>query len=97
MSNPIGATCEVKYIDDNDPDAFSVWYISFCKWKDEATHDSFGVPDVDVAYYCPGGENELKSLMNKGNGNDFWIDNYQLEYKLEEEQKIEDEWWHAIK
>jgi hypothetical protein len=52
------------------------------------------VPDVDVAYYCPGGETELKSLMNKGNGNDFWIDNYQLEYQS---QEIEDAWWVAIK
>jgi hypothetical protein len=79
-NKPVGATCEVKYIDDNDPDSFSVWYISFSQWVDDATHDPFGVKDEEIAYYCPDGETELKSLMKKDNGNEFWIESYELAY-----------------
>ena len=84
MSNinpPIGATCEVKYVGDYDPVSGSVWYVSFGKWEDDATHDSFGVNDELIAYYCEGGEEELKSLMKKDNGQDFWVVDYELEYK----------------
>lgn len=80
-STPIGATCEVKYYDDNDADSFSIWYISFGKWEDDATHDSFDVNDELIAYYCEGGEEELKTLMVKKEGEDFWVVSYELEYK----------------
>jgi len=79
-SKPIGATCTVHYHDDNDPDSFAIWYISFSEWEDDAERDIHGVDDDHIAFYCDG-EEELKALMKRDNGEDFWVEEYELEWK----------------
>lgn len=80
MATAIGATCEVKYRDDNDPDSFAVWYISFSQWQDDATHDAHGVHDDGIAFYCDD-EEALKRLMSAESGEDFIVDSYELAYQ----------------
>jgi len=80
MRTLIGATCEVHYHDDNDPDSHSIWFISFGTIEDDETHDSFGTLDENIAFYCPNGEEELKQLMKRDNKEDFWVEEYELEY-----------------
>lgn len=79
MRKLIGATCEVHYHDDNDPDSHSIWFISFGTIEDDDTHDSFGTLDEDIAFYC-NGEEEVKQLMKRDNGEDFWVEEYELCY-----------------
>jgi len=83
MKTPIGATCTVHYHDDNDSDSHSIWFISFGTIEDDAVCDSFGTPDDDIAFYCPGGEEELKQLMNRNNREDFWVEEYEICYSMD--------------
>lgn len=61
------------------------YYISFGTYRDDDEHedgvivDNFGVPDDKIFYYCPGGEEELKELMEPNKWHDFRVLSYELE------------------
>ena len=78
---PIGATCTVQWEDELNPDNFAINYISFSEWEDDAERDTHGVDDNTIFFYCPNGEEELKALMKRDNGEGFWVEDYELEWK----------------
>lgn len=81
---PIGATALVMWIKpDGTPEDGTEYevYFSFGEYNDdtEPDHDSFGVRDDQIFFYCED-ERELKSFMTAG-GEDFIVIDYELEYK----------------
>ena len=75
---PIGATCTIKWLDDNQE--VDGYYFSFGEYNEdnEPDHDSFGVRDDNIFYYCSD-EDSLKSYMTEGSA-DFIVLSYELEY-----------------
>lgn len=74
-----GAWCEAYYVDQYADEAISV-YISFGDIDPETdTHDSFGVPDINVFYYVDADEWDI---MRRGQntGADFMVIPDSIEY-----------------
>jgi hypothetical protein len=76
---PIGAYANIRWNDTNEE--VDGYYFSFGEYDDEnePDHDSFGVRDDRIFFYCEG-EHALKSYMTKGM-EDFVVLSYELEYK----------------
>ena len=85
MSDPIGATCTVVFIDEDVDDVWRTVYVSFSpapseeETDKEGAVDAYGVLDDEIFFYCKD-EAELKTLTNKYNKEDFWVKDYTLEY-----------------
>jgi len=83
---PIGARCEIMYLDDKST---SRQYFSFVGMGEddgeECECDAAGIPDYEIFYFADKGETELKELMKQpsdGCMNDFVILSYELSYKV---------------
>ena len=76
---PIGAYANIRWLDTNEE--VDGYYFSFGEYDDdnEPDHDSFGVRDDQIFFYCDG-EHALKSYMTEGM-EDFVVLDYKLEYK----------------
>ena len=79
---PIGATCTIKWLGEDEP--VDGYYFSFADAPefDEDTGeygtDEHGIPDDAIFFYCDG-EHALKSYMTEGI-EDFIVLDYELEY-----------------
>lgn len=75
---PIGAYTVIRWLDTGEE--VSGYYFSFGDYDcdTDEDHDSFGVRDDRIFFYC-GGEESLKSYMTEG-AEDFIVLNYELEY-----------------
>jgi hypothetical protein len=79
---PVGAHCIIQWYDSGIEEE---QYISFGEYDSEISEDfdSFGQRDDRIFFYCEGGEDELKGLMNlymSTSHEDFVVKSYQLEY-----------------
>ena len=76
---PIGAYAVIQWLDSNEEG--DGYYFSFGEYNEDndPDHDSFGVRDDDIFFYCDG-EHELKSYLTKGS-EDFVVIAYDLAYK----------------
>ncbi len=75
---PIGANCRIKWLDGSmDTDTEEV-YITFSGY-DENVPDPSGLNDEQIFYYSDG-ENDLQSLMEVVDWNDFVVLGYELNY-----------------
>ena len=79
MRTAIGAMCEIEWKD--EPGNVRYYYISFGKWVDDETKDTFGVPDTEIFFFCPGGEEELKGLVGDKSYEDFVVNSYEVQWK----------------
>ena len=75
---PIGAYTTIQWLDTSEE--VDGYYFSFGEYDEEVDedHDSFGVPDDRIFFYCDG-EHALKSYMTKGM-EDFVVISYELAY-----------------
>jgi hypothetical protein len=75
---PIGAYTTIQWLDTGEE--VDGYYFSFGEYDEEVDedHDSFGVPDDSIFFYCDG-EHALKSYMTKGM-EDFVVISYELVY-----------------
>lgn len=78
MKTAIGAMCEIEWKD--EPGNVRYYYISFGKWVDDETKDTFGVPDTEIFFFCPSGEKELMGLMGDS-PEDFKVLSYEVQWK----------------
>lgn len=76
MKIPIGAYCDIEWND--TPGKFQLVFISFAEDCGDKDYDAFGTQDTKIFFFCPNGENELKNLMNKKNGEDFVVRDYSI-------------------
>jgi len=79
MRTAIGAMCEIEWKD--EPGKTRYYYISFGRWVDDETKDTFGVPDTEIFFFCPGGEEELKGLVGDKSYEDFIVHSYEVQWK----------------
>lgn len=79
MKTAIGATCKIEWKD--TPGNILCYYISFGKWVDDETKDVFGVPDEQIFFFCPDGEEELKGLVGDDSPEDFKVLAYEVQWK----------------
>ena len=85
MSNntkPVGAHCIIQWYDSGIEEE---QYISFGEYDPEVNEDfdSLGQRDDSIFFYCEGGVDELKGLMNlymSTSHEDFVVKSYELEY-----------------
>lgn len=81
QQTPIGANAVIRWLDTGEEG--DSYYFSF-GWYDEDNepdHDSYGVRDDRIFFYCEG-EEGLKNYMVEGS-EDFVVVNYELVYKKE--------------
>ena len=81
----LGAHCIIQWYDSG---IMEEQYISFGEYDSEISEDfdSFGQRDDKIFFYCEGGEDELKGLMNlymSTSHEDFVVKSYGLEYTYE--------------
>ena len=79
MSTAIGAKCVLVFND--EPETKLERYISFGQYNDVDDTDEYGVPDVDVFYYCFASEAQLVSLMGAG-VEEFTVLSYELKKRF---------------
>jgi len=72
----IGAWATIKWRDTGE--TLAPVYFSFGLFDDDSQHDSFGVSDDRIFFYCED-EHELRQLMTDGMGNDFTVLDYETE------------------
>ena len=84
MKEPIGAECEIRYLDDES--AISGAYFSFGGIDGSLDEfDSFGIPDHKIFYFVSD-EYVLKQFMTEG-VEDFVVLSYELIYQQEDESE----------
>ena len=80
MTQPIGASVSIKWLDQLEFEPIDGAYISFGEYDEHKETDGHGVPDECVLYYCDD-EADLKRLMDVDNTpSDFIVVDYELEY-----------------
>lgn len=75
---PRGAWVEYRYHDEDDTTEPHLGYISFGDYDEDAGTDTYGVHDTRVFYYSS--TEELPTLMERSNGEDFYILSFSFVY-----------------
>lgn len=95
MYNPIGALCNIAWVDTFDRPFER--YISFGQYDEDEEDDTdeFGIPDTDIFFYAFEGEEQLKKLMSATHTTEeFIVLGYELVYAENKESVL---WSRCLK